>query len=286
MPKSTVTKSGPGTVTPGPVPDPADYDLVVVQISAGKDSQVALAQAAHAVERAGVPERLVVVHADLGAAEWEGAKDLAVEHARHYDRDLRIVARRREDGQVETILERVEKRGMWPGPGNARWCTSDHKVGPGLVLLTALVKDLRESGRVTDRPVRILHVLGMRAEESSERAKKDPYRYDKRASNGRRHVDVWLPVHAWTVRQVWDGIRAEGTRHHFAYDAGMSRLSCTFCPLASAKDLRCAYEHNRAKGNLYLAMEKRIGHRFQARKSLAQLLEDPGNPDFEQLTLC
>lgn len=275
----------PGTITPGPVPDPADYDLAMVQISAGKDSQVALDQAVRAFEHAGVPDRLIVVHADLGDAEWDDARTLAAEHARHYDHDLHIVGRHRPDGEVETILERVAERGMWPGPHLARWCTSDHKTAPTAKLMTALVKEVRDSGKVTGRPVRILNIMGMRAEESPGRAKKLPYRHDERASNGRRHVDVWLPVHTWTLDQVWNGIKAAGTRPHWAYSEGMSRLSCTFCPLASAEDLRCAYRLNPGKGDRYLAVEERIGHRFQARRSLADTLAG-GATDFEQLTLC
>lgn len=274
------------TITPGPIPDPADYDLGLVQISAGKDSQVALDAAARVFEHAGVPDRLLVVHADLGDAEWDDARTLAAEHARHYDRDLRIVGRYRPDGQIETILERVEARGMWPGPRLARWCTSDHKTAPTSKLMTALVKELRESGKVTGRPVRILNIMGMRAEESGERAKKIPYRHDQRASNGRRHVDVWLPVHAWTVGQVWEGITVAGTRPHWAYAEGMSRLSCTYCPLASAKDLRCAYRLDPAKGDRYLAVEEGIGHRFQNHRSLADTLAGDADSDFTQLTLC
>ncbi|KOX13700.1 phosphoadenosine phosphosulfate reductase family protein [Nocardiopsis sp. NRRL B-16309] len=279
-------RPAPATITSGPLPDPADYDLGMAQISAGKDSQVALAQAVHAFERAGVPERLIVVHADLGDAEWEDARALAAEHARHYDRALHIVGRYRADGQVETILERSQARGRWPGPKLARWCTSDHKTAPTAKLMTALVKEMRESGKVTGRPVRVLNIMGMRAQESGERAKKIPYRHDQRASNGRRHVDVWLPVHAWSLRQVWAGIKAGGTRHHWAYDEGMSRLSCTYCPLASAKDLRCAYRLNPAKGDRYLEIEERIGHRFQNHRSLADTLAGGDEPAHGQLTLC
>ena len=33
---------------------------------------------------------------------------------------------------------------------------------------------------------------------------------DERASNGKRVVDTWLPIHSWTVAQVWERIKASG----------------------------------------------------------------------------
>ncbi len=52
--------------------------------------------------------------------------------------------------------------------------------------------------------------------------------FDRRASNGRRHVDTWLPVHSLTTAEVWRVIDRSGVPHHPAYDAGMPRpIDCT-----------------------------------------------------------
>ena len=143
------------------------------------------------------------MHADLGDAEWDGVPELAAEHAAHYGLRFEI-ARREHDGTVETILDRVQQRGMCPDAAR-RWCTSDHKRGPIRKVMTRLVADLRASGH--DSPaVHLLNVMGFRAEESPARRRRVPYAANPAASNGRRRVDDWYPIHDWTLAQVWERI--------------------------------------------------------------------------------
>ncbi|WP_280428294.1 hypothetical protein [Nocardia brasiliensis] len=120
--------------------------------SAGKDSSAALAVVVAAAEAAGVRDRLVMVHADLGESEWPGTGTLATSHAARYGLPLEVVARRREGGGVETILERVAagrdgQGGKWPDAAR-RWCTSDHKRGPGRFCVLASRADLICSARL------------------------------------------------------------------------------------------------------------------------------------------
>jgi 3'-phosphoadenosine 5'-phosphosulfate sulfotransferase (PAPS reductase)/FAD synthetase len=79
--------------------------------------------------------------------------------------------------------------------------------------------------------VRILNVMGLRAQESPGRRLLAPFSHDDRASNSRRHVDEWLPVHGWNVTQVWDRIEQAATRPHWVYLLGMPR---TLLPLLRA----------------------------------------------------
>src|SRR5439155_16262592 len=125
--------------------------------------------------------------------------------------------------------------------------------------------------------VRILSCMGLRAEESPARARKPPFAFDERASNGRRHVDVWLPLHDWTVEQVWDRIRVSGVRHHPAYDLGMPRLSCCFCIFSPRSALLLAGRHNPQLLAQYVEVEKRIGHRFRKELSLAEIQQALAN---------
>jgi hypothetical protein len=77
------------------------------------------------------------------------------------------------------------------------------KRGPVHRLMTRLAAEQRAT-RVTGRRVRILNVLGLRAQESPRRALKLPFSCDQRATNTTvRLVDEWLPIHAWTASQVW-----------------------------------------------------------------------------------
>ncbi|OKH65393.1 phosphoadenosine phosphosulfate reductase [Mycobacterium sp. SWH-M5] len=261
-----------GTVSPGTEPELRWYDILLVNSSAGKDSQATLDVVVEAARAAGVLDRVVVVHADLGEAEWEGVPELAAEHAAHYGLRFEL-ARREVDGQTYTILDHVQRRGKWPS-AQARWCTSDFKRGPIRKVMTKLVAELRESGQVVDRPVKVLNVMGLRAEESSARARRIAYSPNPGASNGRRRVDDWYPLHAWSVVQVWDRIRSAGTRPHPAYLEGMSRLSCRFCVLASRADLVCSARLNPELARRYAAVETQTGHRFRADLSMADIIAE------------
>ena len=66
-------------------PDLRSYHWIVLNSSAGKDSQAMLDYVVELASRTGVGrERLVVAHADLGRVEWPGRRALAEEQARHY----------------------------------------------------------------------------------------------------------------------------------------------------------------------------------------------------------
>lgn len=262
----------PRTVTDAESPDLPDYDVVLVNSSAGKDSQASLDVVAAAARAAQVLDRVVVVHADLGDAEWPGVPELAAEHATHYGLRFELTGRQRH-GRTETILERVQQRGKWPDAAR-RWCTSDHKRGPIRTVMTRLATELRESGRVVDRPVRILNVLGLRAQESTARARRTPYAHNAAASNGRRLVDDWYPIHTWSTAQVWERIAAAGTRPHDAYRAGMSRLSCRFCVLASRSDLLCSARLNPELADRYATVERQTGHRFRTDLTMADVIAE------------
>jgi 3'-phosphoadenosine 5'-phosphosulfate sulfotransferase (PAPS reductase)/FAD synthetase len=119
----------------------------------------------------------------------------------------------------------------------------------------------------------ILNCLGLRAQESPARARRQPFGRNEMASNGRRWVDDWLPIHSWTTEQVWEHIRASGVRHHPAYDLGMPRLSCCFCIFSPRSALLLAAKHNRELLAQYVDVEKRIGHRFRKELSLAEVQE-------------
>jgi 3'-phosphoadenosine 5'-phosphosulfate sulfotransferase (PAPS reductase)/FAD synthetase len=204
-------------------PDLTTYDWIVVSSSGGKDSQAMLDVVVYAAKAAGVLNRVVVVHCDLGRVEWEGTRELAEEQARHYGLRFEVVSRPQGD-----LLEHVEQHGKWPGP-DTRYCTSDHKRAQTFRVLTRLVAEKLPLGKRTDKPIRILDCQGLRAEESPEREKMVPYFARREASNLRRQVDTWLPIHHWTTEDVWERIRASGVRYHRAYDLGMPRLSCVFC---------------------------------------------------------
>ena len=217
-------------------PGLTSYDLILLNTSGGKDSQAMIDHVIRLARAAGVSERVIAVHCDLGRVEWHGTRELAELQARHYGIRFEVV--RKPGGD---LLDYIEHRGKWPS-STARYCTSDFKRGPVRVLMTRLVAERWSKG---GRPIRILNCMGLRAEESPARAKRAAFSYDARASNKtKRHVDEWLPIHDWTEQDVWTAIRKAGVPHHWAYDLGMPRLSCVFCIFAPRPALLIAAQHN------------------------------------------
>lgn len=246
-------------------PDLTTYDWIVVNSSAGKDSQVTLDEVVRLASEAGVKDRIVVVHSDLQRAEWAGVRELAERQARHYGVRFEVVTRAQGD-----LLTHVRQRGMWPS-STARYCTSDHKRGQVARLFTQLWAESPWYQR--SRGVCILNCLGLRAAESPARAKRQPFTRDARQTNSRRVVDTWLPVHAWSEGDVWTRIRESGVPHHFAYDLGMPRLSCCFCIFAPRDALLLAGQHNPGLLAQYVETEQEIGHTFKADLSLASIAQ-------------
>jgi 3'-phosphoadenosine 5'-phosphosulfate sulfotransferase (PAPS reductase)/FAD synthetase len=239
------------------------YDWITLNSSAGKDSQSMIDHVVEQADLAGVPRsRLIVAHADLGRVDWPRTRELAEEQARHYG--LEFVAVKRPQGD---LLQHIAERKKFPS-STVRWCTSDHKRSQIQKVFTQLASRSRHFGR---KHVRILNCLGLRAEESPARAKREPFAFDEKASNGRRHVDVWLPIHAWTVQQVWARIKASGVPHHFTYDLGMPRLSCCFCIFSPRAALLLAGKHNPELLGEYVRTEAEIHHRFRVELSLADI---------------
>lgn len=256
----------------------ATYDVTLVNSSAGKDSQAMLDYVVEMADAEGMRNRIVVFHADLGRVEWEGTAELAAEHAAHYGLRFGKIARPQGD-----LLTHIEQRGMFPDAAR-RYCTSDHKRGQGRKFMTRLVNEQRARG-LLGRPVRILNCMGFRREESPARKKKTPLRHDAAASNGKRHVDEWLPILDWTLAEVWARIYKAGTRHHWAYDEGMPRLSCSFCVLSSKSALIRAAQLRPGLAGEYAGVEGRIGHRFRQDLSMAEIIAEAktcGVPEIQE----
>jgi 3'-phosphoadenosine 5'-phosphosulfate sulfotransferase (PAPS reductase)/FAD synthetase len=189
----------------------------------------------------------------------------STEHAAWYGLRHEVVCREvtGEDGErvAESLSEHIEAHGMWPDAAR-RYCTSDLKRAPVYRLMTRLAREQQAVG-VTGR-VRILNVLGLRAQESPHRAAMAAFSHDQRATNQTvRHVDQWLPIHGWHADQVWARIQEAGTRPHPVYAAGLPRLSCRFCVLASESALIRAAQLDPQGARHRADMEQRMGHQFR-----------------------
>lgn len=242
--------------------DLTQYDHIVINTSAGKDSQAMMHHVHALAVKQGVSDRLLAVHADLGRVEWKGTRELAITQCEHYGIPIQIV--RREKGD---LLEQVEARGKWPDSAN-RYCTSDQKRDQAAKVIRALPG------------ARILNCMGFRKQESPARAKRKALSKDDRLSTAKRTVTVWLPIHKWTTDDVWKTIRASGVPHHPAYDLGMPRLSCVFCIFAPVQALRLAAKHNPELFAEYARVEAAIGHDFRKGFKIASIQDNsPEQPE-------
>jgi 3'-phosphoadenosine 5'-phosphosulfate sulfotransferase (PAPS reductase)/FAD synthetase len=241
------------------MPQRTDYDYVVVNTSSGKDSQTTLRFVMNQALAESYPkEKIVCAHADLGKMEWPGTVDLAQSQAAQYGVRFWKMARPQGD-----LLTHIKDRGMWPS-STARYCTSDHKRGQIRKLFTEVTDRIWwPSWKVQGKQVRILNVMGMRAQESPARSKLKPFSHDVTGSNGKRHVDTWLAIHEWQLPDVWKDIKASGVPYHKAYDLGMPRLSCVFCVFSPPAALMIAGRHNPDLLDRYAQAEKQMGHTFR-----------------------
>lgn len=241
------------------VDDPQPLDLVrqgalvVVNHSGGKDSQALLI---HLVEDLRIPlDQILVMHADLGPSEWEGTQEHAAMCAAAYGLPLTVTHALDAAGKLKSIPAVAEQRGKFPDKAR-RWCTSDFKRGPIRRSINAHLKQV-------DWPSPyVLNVLGLRAQESRDRAELPSFAFATDAScpakpwpsaatthtsARRRLVFDWLPILDKSEDWVFSRIAAAGQKPHYAYSIpGVTRLSCTICIFSSVTAIRAAAAHSAA----------------------------------------
>ncbi|WP_433531252.1 phosphoadenosine phosphosulfate reductase family protein [Micromonospora sp. CA-263727] len=165
--------------------------------------------------------------------------------------------------------------------------TSDWKTAIGRAFTEAICEQVRAE-RGLSRPVRVLQVMGFRAEESDDRAARPPFSFSFKASAAAsRHVWDWLPIHDMTAREVWADIRESGVPYHPAYSEGLSRLSCRLCIMGSKRDLAISKRMAPATAAAYERVEVDLDDPFQHNRPLASIAPAPGPVGFEvQWTSC
>ena len=234
--------------------------LVVINHSGGKDSQAMTILLSRLVPR----DQLIVVHAPLGEVEWPGT----IEHIENtIPPGVPLIMAPVTSGK--SLLEQVEERGMWPS-NSARWCTSGAKRGP-------IERELRRYLKAHPRfEGRLVNALGLRRDESRDRARRIPWRRNERMSVAGREVFDWLPVFELTTEDVFRVIAEAGQSPHPVYSFGLTRCSCSFCIFSSRSDLRRAAELRPDLYAKYAQLERRIAHTLSpTRKYLPELTGIP-----------
>ena len=220
-------------------------DVIFVNHSGGKDSQAMLAY----IMTLGFKGRIVVVHSDLGEMEWEPMEHFI--QANSFGLPVHVV--KPELGFFE--LCRKYKR---IPDGRARFCTSELKTRP-------IGKFIRQYMAENNLKTAI-NAMGIRAEESPARAKKEPWKLSKLSSK-RAGVTIyeWYPIFDMKLGDVWFQIKKAGQQPHPIYAKGFSRLSCVFCVFGRIEEHKMAAK---ARPDLYQKMvelEKELGKTIRIR---------------------
>lgn len=109
---------------------------------------------------------------------------------------------------TEPLLKRLETKGF--PLRQARWCCEIYKERGG-------------DGRLV--------ITGIRAEESSKRARRELIETCYRGT-GKQYLNI---IKDWTAVDVWTFINAHHIPYCPLYDEGWTRIGCLFCPNESAK---------------------------------------------------
>lgn len=272
--------------------------VLAISISGGKDSQAMLSWLAQQRKYRGWCCQVFAVHADLGRIEWTQTATVVQSHAENHNIPLVVVRREKGDminrwrQRYQTLKAQGNTKPFWSS-ASARYCTSDLKVAP-------IDKYLRRY------PLSVV-AIGLRAEESPNRAKKTRLSYRKtiistkykdlpfkeaiKQYNGKSRLSLnWLPIQDWSLDKVWnqcgtsteewhrrrglpDEDAIEGWPAHPAYVLGHGnhRLSCAFCVLADVNDLTNAIAYNEEVYSELVELEKESGWTFQHNRSLLSL---------------
>lgn len=262
----------------------AGFDLAI-SVSGGKDSD-AMTRLLHHMrfqQQRGWTGNLILLHADLGRAEHRITPSYIQRFSTTMGLPLHVVSSGDLVDTIKTRKARIEAQGkdvpFWPS-ARARYCTSDLKRAP----ISAFLR------KWAGKQGKIICAIGLRAEESSARAKREISKRREGVHTQSRTAYDWLPLHYFKAADVWAAIgysleelksiqqRSRGMtpehvfqtpfRAHPAYALGNERLSCGLCILANMGDLRNGAIQNPTVYREYVALEIESGYSFQSQRWL------------------
>lgn len=192
---------------------------VILSISGGKDS----AAAALRLRASGIAFR--AVFADTG---WEAKETYA-----HLETMERVLGQPIERVRAsKSMREKILERAGFPGRSE-RWCTRELKVE---VLRAYHDRVIDETGRDT------LSVVGIRAEESAERAALPVFEFSNEWGGA-----VWRPVRDLSIAQVLALHHRHAMPLNPLYLRGHNRVGCWPCVYAGKEEIALIAEHDPAR---------------------------------------
>ncbi|WP_048764130.1 phosphoadenosine phosphosulfate reductase family protein [Acinetobacter sp. 243_ASPC] len=225
--------------------------LFVINHSGGKDSQALMIELLKIVPK----EQILVVHASLGYMEWPGALELAKNQAAAAG--VPFIVAKANKTFVDMVFKRFSERPevpSFPAP-KYRQCTSDLKRDP-------IKREVRRYAKANGFD-RIVNCMGLRAEESSNRAKQNVFKASAESGKAGRIWHDYLHIHSVKTNEVFKIISDAGQKPHPAY-IGNDRLSCIACIMASTTDLIYGAQNNPETYSLICFVEQVTGYAFHA----------------------
>lgn len=145
----------------------------------------------------------------------------------------------------------IRKKGMFPSRVR-RFCTEELKVKP----MIAHLRGLMDAGHD------LVNVVGIRAEESSSRAKMPEWEWQQGFD-----CEVWRPLIRWTESEVIEIHHRHGLRPNPLYLMGASRVGCWPCIHARKAEIRLIAEKDPHRITRLRVLEADVGTAARARAS-------------------
>ena len=215
--------------------------VVAIGVSGGKDSSAVAIRLVEYLDEIGHSGPRVLVHSDLGRVEWAESLPVCERLAARLKMELMVVRRNAGDlmarwetrwnNNVEryTNLSCVKVILPWSTP-SMRFCTSELKTS---VISASLVKRFPKQT--------ILSVTGVRHDESACRAKMPAVQVQPKLCRKGVTGYNWNAIIGWKTEEVYAYLGEKNEPLHEAYSVyGASRVSCSYCFMASLADLQAA----------------------------------------------
>lgn len=234
---------------------------IVVSTSGGKDS-AALLNWAVGIWGA---ERIQAAHAYVDV-DWH--ETLKIVKTQCHEAGVKLHIVERDDGMslLDMMMRgrlgqknKIWKQTKWSGPGNQA-CTHQIKLVP----LDKLCKSLGDN---------VIVLIGERAEESDNRARKEVWRA-KYYSRLKKNFVKASPIYDKLIDEIW--VMHKGLTRHPIYAFGHSRASCAICIYSKKPEILLAAKHAPDIVARFLVVERNLTHTFRAGLTIAQILIEGG----------
>jgi 3'-phosphoadenosine 5'-phosphosulfate sulfotransferase (PAPS reductase)/FAD synthetase len=201
--------------------------------------------------RAGLKDKITIIHSDLGEMEWEEMRPWIEKNS--FGLSCNVVKAEMDFFDLARKYQRIPS-------GMQQFCTDFLKTKP---IAKWIHEDMKRNGYK-----KAINATGMRAEESPRRAKKNPFVLSKGSgTSGMTMPKKWpehtiydfMPIFYYTTSEVFKEIELAKQRPHEIYSQGFSRLSCVLCVNGRIKEHQEAARRRPELAKKFAKLERDLG---------------------------